>query len=912
MNIFYLSVPFFSGSLYEAIDRRSVARVFRFAAAAMLVLVFSPSFAVAAEKLLIMPFEMHSSVDIGGERRGAMSSLASGLDEAGAEIVGMEALKELVLREDKAIFTEAEAAELAASVGADFVLMGSVARLGVAFAADWRLFDVKAGRTVAFFYRSAGTAGGLSKKLKRSAPDVLAAMRRAVSARGVERSGIIGTITVTGLKRIDPMAVLKKVSSREGDEYLPELVRRDLREVYTMGFFDDVSVELTDGVRGKALDFVVKEKPFIKSVEYTGSDEVSDEHIDGVITLKENTVLDMVLVNEDAARIKDLYASKEFFFATVVPEVKSDDFGAHVTFVIEEGESAKVKSITFIGNEVFTDEDLKDEMETEERHSLSSFLGSGKYDEFLFERDLALIRQHYFKHGYLKARILDYRVLLSEDKKWFHITVAIDEGRRYRLASFDVRGEVIGEKSEILDKFEMEVGDVFNASILNKGVVAVRDIYGDEGYGSAMVRPLTAYNDEKGEVRLTLDLKKNDLVYIERIDIYGNRRTRDKVIRREIELSEGDLFSSTSIKRSTNNLRRLGFFEEVSITRSDGSAPDTVRLDVRVKETQTGNFNIGAGYSSTDKMIATMSIAQSNLFGTGLKLTVSGMVSATSDRYNLNVTEPWLFDKPLSAGFDLFDTSREYADFTTDTKGYGLRFGFPLYERTTRANFSYSHEEVSVSDVDLAASPFILEQAGERTVNRIRALVRYDSRNDAFFPTEGTKTHVSYELAGTFLGGTDFQEYEWEGITYRPIPWDLTFSLRGNYAHIQGLEGGGVPIYEKYYLGGMRSIRGFNSRTISPKDPVTGELIGGTQKVVVNAEVLIPFSKEKKFKGVLFYDRGNVFDGEINYRELRSSVGFGIRWFSPIGPLRIEWGKNLYPRKDEESSMWEFTVGTAF
>jgi outer membrane protein insertion porin family len=464
-----------------------------------------------------------------------------------------------------------------------------------------------------------------------------------------------------------------------------------------------------------------------------------------------------------------------------------------------------------------------------------------------------------------------------------------------------------------LKKLKISSGEVFNGSRVTKGIEAIREIYGDEGYANAEFDPLTRIDEEEKKVDLRVDIRKNDPVYIERIDITGNVRTRDKVIRRELEVLEGSLFSSSGLKKSRNNLRRLGYFEDVTFEQSEGSLPDRMKLDVKVKERPTGAFSLGVGYSSFDKLIGTASVSQANLLGTGIKVSFSVLLSGSSSRFNLSFTEPWLFDKPLSAGFDIFDTSRDFPDFSIEEKGGGVRFGFPLYKRTIRGFLNYKLEEVDVSDVAPEASNIIREQEGTRTVSSIKALVRRDTRDDAFFPTEGSLSSISAEFAGGFLGGnTSFVKYEAGAVKFFPLFWDTTFAVRGSLGFVDGFEGQDEPIYERYFLGGINSLRGFESRSVGPRDPVTDEIIGGNIKMVGNLEFLFPILSVRNLRGVIFFDIGNAYEDRIDFDDLRKGVGAGIRWFSPLGPLRVEWGYNLSRREDEKASLWEFTVGSAF
>lgn len=865
-------------------------------------------------KVLLLPFDMHSNVDISADRRSVMEALASSLTASGAEIAGIDIIKDAMLNQGVKTFDEAKALDIASKAAGDFAVLGSMTRLGKTTTVDWRILDLKSKGPVAFYFKSSSSEQELIKALSETSGAMYEKMLSVLKSKPAVRSGAIDRIAVTGNRRVDTEAIMKKISSKTGEPFSVDDVREDIRAVYGTGFFDDISADLSDTASGKTLTFIVKEMPFIKKIEIKGNHELRDDKIKEALTIKENTVLDRVVMGENALKIKNLYSEEGYYLASVATAVESDGVEATVRFNIDEGPEVKVRRITFIGNRRFSDDKLRGLMNTTEKGLFSILSGSGKFNEFIFQNDLALIIGYYLDKGYINADITDKRVLLSDDKQWFYITISINEGEQYRLGNIDVAGELLVPKEELLEKFKIAPGDVFNRSKVAKGIEDITDLYGDKGYAYADIRPRTQPNPETKTVDISIDIKKNDLVYIEKVDITGNVRTRDKVIRREVEVGEGDLYSSSALKRSRNNLKRLGYFEDVKISQNQGSSTDKMKLDVNVKERPTGSVSVGFGYSSVDKLIGTASISQSNLLGTGLQLDVSGTLSASSSKYILGFTEPWLFDKPLSAGFDVYNTYKEYPDFKLYKKGFDLRFGFPVYDRYTRGYLTYKLEDVNITDVADTASSYIQEQAGKNTESSIKAAVRRDTRDDAFFPTEGAVTTFSTEFAGGPLGGTSyFIKYEGDAIKFFGLPWDTTFSVRGSLGHIMSYDGHSVPIYEKYFLGGMNSIRGFEARSVGPKDPATGDLIGGTTMMIINTEFLFPIMPEQKsVRGVVFFDAGNAYEGRIDFGDIRYGSGFGIRWFSPIGPLRLELGFNLNKREGEKSQQWEFAIGSVF
>ncbi len=865
-------------------------------------------------KVLILPFDMHSKEDISATRRAIMEMLASELNKRGVEITGIEALKELVLKEGAGKFDEASALKIAASRPSDFAVLGSITRIGRYTNVDFRIFDIAAKDTAAFWFKSAGSEADMMLRLKEAVPSLHEKMSAALKTRPAARSGVVDRIMIAGNRRVDAAAIMKKISSKPGEPFSPDDVKDDIRAIYAAGFFEDVSADLTDSASGKVLTFVVKEMPFVKKIELRGNSELKDEKIKEALTVKENTALDSMSLGESAEKIKGLYAEEGFFLARVTPEISSDGVEAVVIFKIDEGPEVKVKRVTFIGNSYFSKGGLLDLMKTSEVGWWSFVTQSGKFNEFSFQNDLSAILSEYYDNGFVTADITDHRVLLSDDKKWFYITVALAEGAQYRIRNIDIKGDILTTKAELFEKLKIKKGEIFSRTRLSKDVEAISDVYGDKGYAYADIKPLTDLDQKEKTIDITLDIRKNELVYVERIDMTGNVRTRDKVIRRELDLEEGKLFSSTDAKLSRNNLKRLGYFEDVKIAQTRGSAGDKMKVDVEVKERPTGAISVGMGYSSVDKLIGTASISQSNFMGTGIKLELTGTISASSSRYSLGVTEPWLFDKPISAGFDIYNSEKTYPDFKLRKNGFDIRTGFPITKRYTRGFVTYKLEDTHISDVADTASSIIKDQVGASTLSSIKTAVRRDTRDDAFFPREGSVQLASAELAGGPLGGTSyFIKYEGDAVKYLPIPWwDTAFSIHGGMGYVQGYSGRNAPVYEKYYLGGINSVRGFKTRSLSPTDPVTGDLIGGDTMIAFNGEFLFPIVQKQGLRGVLFYDAGNAFKGSIKLNDLRTGAGAGIRWYSPIGPLRLELGFNLNPKPGEAGQQWDFTIGTLF
>lgn len=873
----------------------------------------------ALSRVIITPFAVDAKEDLSAFRREAMNALASAVESSGeAEIVGIEKLKRLVLDEKVFLFDEAAALKIGKEEDAMFAITGSITKIDKAVSLDVKLLDISSGRTISSLHVKEENEKAVIESIESLAAELVEKMAAAKTGKpeikGPTNLGIISKALITGNKRVDQEALKAKIKSKTGEMFSSDDLKDDIKAIYDMGFFEDVMADIATADMGTELTFIVKEKPVIKKVGIAGNKEIKDEKINGVITVKENTILNRTLLFEDVEKIKALYATEGFFLAKVEPVIeRKDDAAAAVTFKIEEGEKVKVRRIAIIGNKAYKESEIKGIMDTSEAGFLSFMTNGGVYDEAVFQNDLNKIMAHYYDNGYIHASITDHLVSLSSDKRWFFITIALNEGEQYKVGRIDIKGDILTTKGELMENVKTKTGDIFSRKTLSEDIGRFNDLYGDEGYANVNINPITNIDEGKRTADITFDIQKEELVYIERINISGNVNTRDKVIRREIELSEGMLFSATDMKRSRNNLNRLGYFERVAITPQPGSSDDKLVLNVDVKERPTGSISAGIGYSSVDKIIGTASISQSNFLGTGLKIDISGTISSKSDRYQLGITEPWLFDKPISTGFDLFKVGRVYPGFTRDSYGFDVRMGFPVYKRDVRGYLTYKLEDVTVKNVSSGAAKLIKDQEGTKTTSSIDAVLKRDTRDDAFFPTEGSVTSLSVEFAGGPLGGDNsFVKYIGEGVKYFPLFWDTSFSAHGVIGYVKGKE---VPVYERFYLGGINNIRGFRTRSVGPRDPVANDIIGGDREIYANFEYLFPLVTAQKVRGLVFFDAGNAYDNAKDFRELadlRTSAGIGIRWFSPVGPLRLEWGRNLNRKLGEKAGQWEFTIGTVY
>ena len=793
---------------------------------------------------------------------------------------------------------------LSAATGASNIAVGTLTVLGNQISIDFKLFDTLAPTTPTYFYRHGASIGEMQASLREVVGEILAQTERAV---------IISSIAPEGNKRIDSGAILRKVRSKSGDIYNPEKLRDDLRAIFQMGYFDDVQIDVTDGPKGKDVVFTLREKPVISSLIFAGLDELEEQEVSDAANIKENGILNPAQINRGAENIKALYKSKGYYNTQVTTKISyPDPENAVVRYVIEEGEEIYIKKISFEGNSAFDDDELEDVIETSEKGWLTWLTKAGLMNMDELRQDAGRIVAFYQNHGYLDAKIGE--PIVKQEQQWLFITFAVEEGTRYRVGTIDFTGELIRDKEELLAVMAIRDEEFMSRQTIRNDILAITDMYAENGYAFADIRPKFNRSSSGKRLDVTFDIHKGELVYISRIDIRGNTRTRDNVIRRELKIAEGGIFDSKALRTSSQRLQRLGYFSEVNVTPEPSLDPTRMNIIVSVKEKSTGQFSIGAGYSSVDKLVLMGEISENNFLGRGDTLALSANLGGTSTRYNLSYTDPHYKDSQFSWGVDLYNLEREYDDYTKDSKGGAIRMGYPIFEKW-RIYGSYSYEDTTLSDVSDTASFIIRNSVDIEKTSAVKLTLRRDTRNKRFGATDGSRHSLSVRYAGGPLSG-DSQFTKVEGSTswYFPLFSGTSFHFKAAAGQVFENETDKLPVYERFFLGGLKSIRGFDSGKVSPRDPDTAERIGGDKMWYSNFEFIFPILEKQGIQGVVFYDIGRVFndDEDWGFEDYDHAAGLGLRWVSPIGPMRIEWGYNLDPATDEDESVWDFSIGGIF
>ncbi len=547
----------------------------------------------------------------------------------------------------------------------------------------------------------------------------------------------VSEVEIKGNQRVEKSAILSVITIKPGQDITLEEVDRDIRAIYKLGWFKDVSAETEEAGGEKILVFRVAERPLVREVKFVGNKELKDEKLRSLIALKPPGLYEPRDIAKSVDAIKKAYVEEGYYAVEVVPK---EDINAKneakIVFDIKEGNKVLVRSIRFDGNHVFSDGQLKKVMQTKERWFLTWLTGRGTYKEEVLQNDLEIIADQYYNDGYVQVKVRKPALHLSADKKYMDIVIGIEEGQQFRIGKIDVQGDLLKSKADILALVKEKGGDIFSRKNLRADVLAINDLYADQGYAYVNVSPLTHVDAQNRLIDITFDIEKGVKVKIDRIHISGNTKTRDKVIRREMRLAEGDTYSASKLKESRRQIKNLGFFDEVNLNTAKGPKESQMDLDVQVKERPTGTFSVGAGYSSVDGIVGQGSVTQDNFLGRGLKLNLAGSLGGRSTTYQVGMLDPYFLDMNLSLGFDVYDTRREWTDFTKKTLGGDIKSGFPVM-KNVRAFFVYRYENKDIFDIDPSASQIIQDQAGKSTISSITGTLTRDTTDYRLDPSQG-------------------------------------------------------------------------------------------------------------------------------------------------------------------------------
>lgn len=780
----------------------------------------------------------------------------------------------------------------------------------------------------------------------------------------------IARIDVKGTRRVTEEDVRVNLGFEVGTPCTRSSVERASRRLWELGLFADVQIEGTSRNAGEIdLTVVIAERPAVGQVRYEGNKAISDDDLAEKVKLEEGTILDEGKVRAQIKPLKQHYVEEGYYLAEVeyelVPSRKNPD-EVDIVFSIDEGASTRVRSILFTGNKEISDADLRAVIQLSETHVWSFVTSSNKFDTAALEEDLLRIQALYYDKGYLTATVGTPDATLSTDKRFIDIRIPVQEGPRFRVSELAVvelddagnpRSGLVPPE-DLVAPFQGQKGTWFSRSKIAQGIQSINSIYRDAGYAFAEINPETAVNDAKREVGIKVTIQRGPKVYIERINIRGNTTTRDKVIRREFKIAEGDLYSQRLVERSRARAQALGFFESINISETRGAAPDLIVLNVEVTERSTGTFQLGAGFSSIESFILTGQVQQQNFLGRGQSLSLQLQLSGIRQLVQVRFVEPYFLDTEWSLGLDAFKTIRQFQDFTRDSTGGGFTFGHPVLIDELRLFLQYRAEWVEIDSqtggvfgrgfgqgFNIFRRIPLANLFRDGLTSSLRLTLNWDSRDNRLLPNDGIYGSISSEVAEGFMGSDNiFARHTAIGRFYKPVWKGLVLKLNTEVGYIHSRVDRGVPIFERFFLGGIFNLRGFPLQSVGPRvglplstDPngqvsPEGVVIGGNLQAFYNLELEFPIVDAVGIRGVIFTDGGNVWNTEselcqlpqtaipdgatnpcgVNPLAIRTSYGFGLRWLSPLGPLRFEWGLPFRPRSYEAPIRFEFTIGNFF
>ena len=718
---------------------------------------------------------------------------------------------------------------------------------------------------------------------------------------------IVKEIAVQGNRRVQTAVVLGRVQTKIGEAFNPSKLRDDVKAVFALGFFDDVELRTEEFEGGVKVIFVVVERPLVREVRFEGVKSLRLEDVQEKANFRPGGLYNPVEVQAVTERILAYYEEQGFFGAKVTPDVaRLSEGDVQVTFLLAEGRKMGIERIEIEGNRGLTASQIKGAMQTQERQF---FILRGTAQRKLFDEDVDRIVALYADHGYVQARVESHEILVDEARGRVTLRVKVVEGPQFRVGRIEVKGNQILPVEEVRRLVRLKEGDIFDRSRLRQSAQAILELYSNIGRSASEVNPATTTDSAARLVHISFEIREGPEVRVERINISGNTRSSETVIRREMRLAEGELYTAQKLIRSRQRLFNLGFFEEVTISTTPGLSPERVLINVEVKERPTGVLSVGAGYSSVDKLVWTLDVTQRNLFGRGQELSLQGRLGSHTSLANLGFTEPYFLDRPIAAGFDIFNVTRLFSDFSQRSIGGDLRASYPLTE-FTRGFVTYKFERTKVFDVTNEASSALKEAEGTTDTSSITLSLVRDSRDNIFEPTRGSRHSISLSVAG--LGGDNrFVKSVASTAWFFPLPAEFVIGFHAEGGVAEGFGGKKVPIFERFFLGGPNTIRGLKPRSLSPVDE-TGAKIGGASMVFGNVELTYPLIAH--FRLAAFFDVGDVygFGKGFDVGDIRKSAGLGFRWFSPIGPIRFDWGYNLDRREGEKTAQFHFSIGGAF
>jgi outer membrane protein insertion porin family len=747
------------------------------------------------------------------------------------------------------------------------------------------------------------------------------AVSSGTNGSGVPNSPTTGIhdFKVEGNQRIETATVLSYIDLQKGDPFDPALLDRALKNLYATGLFADVSI------RQDGNDLVVKvvENPVINEIRFEGNKKLKSDDLKTELQLKPRQVLTRTKVQVDVDRLQEMYRLSGRFSAVIDPKIiKLDQNRVNLIFEISEGPETLISRISFIGNNHFSSADLQKVIRSREDRWYRFWTDDDKYDPDRLAYDQELLRKFYLEHGYADFKVDTAVAELSPDRKDFLVTFSIEEGERYKIGKIDIKSNIKGLNPDFLkNDVAFKTGDWYKMSAIEGTVSKMTNDLGNHQFAFVDIQPGVDRNRQNRTVDMTFTINEGQKTFVQNINISGNSRTLDEVIRREMLLSEGDPFNTDKLKKSEQRLKDLGFFEKVDVKPVPGSAPNETNIDVKVSEKSTGELSIGGGYSTTDGPLADLTIKENNFLGKGQQMSLSSTLAARREELDFSFTEPYFLKRNLSAGIDLFDVTQnlqQESSYDSHRLGGGLRLGYPLSEHW-RQSLNARWEDDDITNIQPLASIYIQDQAGRFTTAAVSQTLTYDTRDSKLDPTEGLISHILTEAA---VPGGDARYYKGDmgGTYYYPLMDKWILSQLADTGYIHGYADQTVRINERFFIGGD-TLRGFADAGIGPR-VITGDLdsLGGNHYWRGSSQLDFPtgLPDDLGVSAHVFSDYGNLWTLDdlgptiVDVDRPRISVGFGVSWRSPLGPVNIDLAKPIQRESYDKVQQFRFSFGTRF
>ncbi len=737
----------------------------------------------------------------------------------------------------------------------------------------------------------------------------------------VQNGGTVREIRIEGAERIEPETIRSYLQVQPGDDFQNGLVEKSLKALFASGLFADVVLSREDD----ALIVKVVENPVINMVAFEGNSRFDDKALNDEVQLKARSVYTRTRVQADVKRILDLYRRSGRFAATVEPKIiQLPQNRVNLVFEIVEGKLTEISSINFVGNKIFENGELQAVISTKVSRFYRFFSSDDTYDPDRLTFDRELLRKFYLSKGYADFRVISSVAELNPTREGFLITFTVEEGEQYQYGKIDLNVALKDLKAtDLMPLLLTKQGMVYNAEEVDNTIMRLTSAVGDKGYAFVDIRPQITRNKETHTLDVTYEIAEGPRVYVERIDITGNVKTLDSVIRREFTIAEGDAFSSSKVKRSETNLKNLGFFKKVDVSNVAGSQPDRTIINVEVEEQSTGSLMIGTGFSTSDGILGNVGIQQRNLLGRGQDLRFNGTLSSRTQLLDLSFTEPFFTGRPIAAGVDLFQTrsnNQRLSNFDQFSLGSTFRLGFDLAE-DLRSTTNYTVRQDRITNVSSTASLIIQNQRGARLQSTVGESLLYDQRDNRLAPTDGYYLQYDQSIAG--LGGSVFYSKSiFSGGYYYTVAPKFVASVVSTIGVVQGLDQK-VRIQDRFFIGGD-TLRGFADSGIGPRDQMTRDSLGANKYFTTQFELSIPLGlpEELGVGGRLFTDVGTAFGIDDNRNtktttiqdsaNIRLSSGFGVSYKSPLGPIKVDFGVPLLKKNYDEREVIRVNFGTRF